>query len=295
MPAGTGIPHDQNKSANYQPEKYKHGYPQCSCRFDNPHNVKQHLREAHNEGSMSVCSYCEKEFARPWSLFRHIKSIHGIDVHPGASATKKQKRKQIGREGPILVRPEEKKGFKIKVLADEPAKVEFEAMPGAEQDFDGSPMLEFGEEGFAQPKTLCAICGVSFDGDDEILFAHLHGTHSMPYSESCDCMVCFAQRLTEQSDARTEETGDVAPLEARTLKAPFVEPTDAMRMDIDDAFQTQDNLPPVDSARASSISEAELASPGNDQHGASHEYCSIGPSGEYDDEFYKFIEEMQVD
>ncbi|KAK5167505.1 uncharacterized protein LTR77_007204 [Saxophila tyrrhenica] len=69
-----------NKSANYQPNKYKVPCPFDGCNrlFVCDHNCNQHIREAHTKERPYVCpeNHCKSAFARLGSLNRHIRLIH---------------------------------------------------------------------------------------------------------------------------------------------------------------------------------------------------------------------------
>ena len=82
-------------------------HPPFTC----PHNVKQHIREVHTGERPSSCHICEadgkiKAFARPATLYRHIREVHKIECNgkKGRSATK-----DVGPSAtPMPVRPTSK-------------------------------------------------------------------------------------------------------------------------------------------------------------------------------------------
>lgn len=52
--------------------------------FTCPHNVAQHIREVHTHERPFECERCRaaggkmRAFARPWTLYRHLRDVHGI-------------------------------------------------------------------------------------------------------------------------------------------------------------------------------------------------------------------------
>jgi hypothetical protein len=70
--------------AGQQPnkKKFRCTWEGCTRSFDSPHNVKQHVREAHTGEKPHVCNACwangvRSAFTRPFGLTRHMQQVLG--------------------------------------------------------------------------------------------------------------------------------------------------------------------------------------------------------------------------
>ncbi|KAH9838125.1 E3 ubiquitin-protein ligase TTC3 [Teratosphaeria destructans] len=74
--------------------------------FRDQHSVNQHVRAHHlgDEGRIHKCNLCPPDhrgFARPWQLYRHERTIHGIDRAPGKGGTKRRRDQQDAQNQPL--------------------------------------------------------------------------------------------------------------------------------------------------------------------------------------------------
>lgn len=93
-------PFNPNQQPAYQPPapkksqaklRYKCTWEDCERMFAGPHNVNQHIREAHTGQKPYKCPECtalghDKGFARPFSLNRHRRQIHHVETGMKATA-----------------------------------------------------------------------------------------------------------------------------------------------------------------------------------------------------------------
>jgi hypothetical protein len=61
--------------------------PGCGRRYESNHAMARHHTEVHARERLHACQYCGNEFARPGSLYRHIRNVHheSADRVPSAS------------------------------------------------------------------------------------------------------------------------------------------------------------------------------------------------------------------
>lgn len=174
----------------------------CDRMFACPHNVEQHIREAHTGERPYECGRCGTAFARPFALYRHLKGIHGVEnAGPGrgrggglerigiveGARVKKIRGRRGGRGGRRggantvgergLVQLAEAVGM--------PLAMSQQLEPGPKQN----PTFEVNN--FTLNPTACA-CGERFDNREAFL-SHLHLDHDQAPSPSCNCMICIDQ------------------------------------------------------------------------------------------------------
>lgn len=176
--------------------KYTHQCPWQGCMrtFLCPHNVQQHIREAHTNEQPYACELCSRAFNRPYTLYRHMELQHGIkQAGPGRGRSGGLARIGVGVS-------RERKGGR-NVMGDQQVKIvgpsQADGAPGAgvhqappPETANPDPAAKFEVINFTPMPTACR-CGAGFD-NREALLAHLHDVHGDPNSRFCNCMVCLA-------------------------------------------------------------------------------------------------------
>lgn len=176
--------------------KYTHKCPwqRCMRTFSCPHNVQQHIREAHTNERPYACEVCSRAFNRPYTLYRHMELQHGIkQAGPGRGRSGGLPRIGVGVS-------RERKGRR-NVMGDQQVKImgpsQPDGAPGAgvhqappPETANPDPAAKFEVNNFTPMPTACR-CGAGFD-NREALLGHLHDVHGDPNSRFCNCMFCSA-------------------------------------------------------------------------------------------------------
>jgi hypothetical protein len=203
--------------AGQQPnkKKFRCTWEGCTRSFDSPHNVKQHVREAHTGEKPHVCNACwangvRSAFTRPFGLTRHMQQVHDVDTRPsravassaarafggvgagaGAGASRQADSSQtienneFAEMGALLTNANAEMGG---VMSD--VQFQFDA------DLSSADVSDDQNGGVV----ACGECGFSAMNREEIL-THLHAIHGVRNSRYCSCSICTTMFITSEEAA----------------------------------------------------------------------------------------------
>lgn len=210
-------------------------YPDCDRAFTCPHNVKQHVREKHTNERPHRCPVCLENgiehvrFNRPFCMYRHMATMHGMQVGPGRGGKAREKRleqsaKARGSKGKERAVSEEESEFNDFDFNQWPA---FDTSP-THQSFainngaiDNTPksnnagpsdasarMIELGSIPVMSPPSVfeavkCYTCKELFFGHVAVL-SHMHSAHNVPQTPFCACGSCVP--VPENNGSKVQST-----------------------------------------------------------------------------------------
>lgn len=177
--------------------KPKHNIPctweGCSQMFTCRHNVEQHIREKHTGERPYVCAICaqhggDSTFARPASLYRHMRQQHRIEPDV---PNKWRPRKTVKTAGPVSAVPVS--AAQPKKRGRKPNAVDQQATPAPAPEPASTAMP-------MQPPAAdiqsYEYCGAELTGAEHALL-HMHLEHGIPASPNCGCSFCKNQRIQQ--------------------------------------------------------------------------------------------------
>nr|POF14062.1 hypothetical protein CFP56_03086 [Quercus suber] len=200
-----------HKASGHSVKKHKCTYPSCPQTFTCPHNREQHIREKHTFERPHVCHVCaaagsEKAFARPFTLYRHLREVHKLDV-----ATSKGHRRrgttgvgELANTTPANTRRKRKRpGSRI-------TPVDHFNLPGVEVTHCQKKRKELQPGDPESPDIeikFCSICKVFVATTLDEIIVHQHAIHGVPHSEYCLCQWCVHICRLSSVDSSSDQAG----------------------------------------------------------------------------------------
>ncbi|KAM0722582.1 hypothetical protein Q7P37_002023 [Cladosporium fusiforme] len=216
----------------------------CNRLFACPHNVQQHIREAHTLERPHKCLVCaasgiDHGFSRPYGLNRHMAQVHGVGERPTRKARRSKRTVEMrnafgaamaGGSGDGAAVGAQNFDFDVDVDFGFQDQVQ-EVTGGAGDDFTQTAALltdanaqmdwsgkdvEMSDAQFQAGNVssgsgsdssfgfFCGVCDSSFAAQREV-FAHMHAMHKTARSRFCSCHECKAMFLSRAEDAVNHE------------------------------------------------------------------------------------------
>ena len=198
-------------------KKYPCTWQGCDRFFDCPHNVQQHIREAHTGEKPYVCDACAAEgvhsaFSRRYGLNRHMRQVHFV----GTQSPKVVSSSSASNSG-VLQRTNQSQAIKHDDFDETGAMLtqanfEMGALSGDVEMSDGqfhfdaesSDMDVSGVQHSGSLTFACDECGYA-SATEEDIFMHMHGIHMAPNTRFCACQVCTMMFTPSEGDAMNHE------------------------------------------------------------------------------------------
>jgi hypothetical protein len=172
-------------------KKYPCTWQGCNRFFDCPHNVQQHIREAHTGEKPYECEVCAAEgvfsaFSRQYGLNRHKRQVHFIGTQSSKAGD------EFEAVGATFAQANFDMGADSNDIQVSDGQFVFDAELS---DMDISGAQHSGGLSFA-----CGECGFA-SATEEDIFMHMHATHEAPNTRFCACKVCKTMFKPNERDA----------------------------------------------------------------------------------------------
>jgi hypothetical protein len=186
----------------------------CGRLFECPHNVQQHIREAHTLEKPYECDDCAAQgvfsaFSRQGTLNRHKRQVHFVGAKPSkvvpstsagdlTNAAVPQWTSQpqlVGNDGFVGM------GAMLTHANFEMGAVSGDVeMSDAQFQFDAAPS-DISISGAQNSGSLtCGECDYAAAENEDILM-HMHAVHGVPNTRFCVCNVCSMMFMPSEDDA----------------------------------------------------------------------------------------------
>jgi hypothetical protein len=188
------LPATELKAPRNRAKKYPCTWEGCDRFFDCPHNVQQHIREAHTGERPYVCDVCVAEcafsaFSRQYGLNRHKRQVHFVGTQTSKAVSNSND--EFAGIGAILAR----ENFEMGAASSDVEMFEGQFNFDAElSDTDISGAQDSGIL-FA-----CGECGHA-SATEEDTFTHMHASHKAPNTRFCACKICTTMFTSSEEDA----------------------------------------------------------------------------------------------
>lgn len=213
----------QGGSRNSNKGKHTCTWEGCNKQYSCPHNVQQHIREAHTNERPYICEVCESEgvdkrFARPYGLNRHRQQVHNLaplhtrQNNAAPTAARGQQNGGFQNGGFQNAAPAQGPGPYWNTPAAVNQYGEYAEL-GARLTEANAQMGAYGNMAFnsntgrsnngaasgaqSQNGFVCGVCGVPAASYDTML-QHMHTAHGVFYAQNCTCSICRMMFATVQ-------------------------------------------------------------------------------------------------
>ena len=182
----------------------------CGRYFECPHNVQQHIREAHTLEKPYQCDDCAAQgvfsaFSRQGTLNRHKRQVHFVGTKPSKPASSSSSKTTVPQwtGQPQLVENDEFVGMGAMLT-----QANFEMgtvssdieMSDVQFQFDAAPPGIDNSGAQKSGSLTCGECDYAAAENEDILM-HMHATHGAPNTRFCICNVCSMMFMPSEDDA----------------------------------------------------------------------------------------------
>jgi DNA-directed RNA polymerase subunit M/transcription elongation factor TFIIS len=175
-------------------KKYPCTWESCNRFFDCPHNVQQHIREAHTGERPYVCDVCVAEgaisaFSRQYGLNRHKRQVHFVGTQSSKAASNSND--EFAGIGAMLAQANFEMGAASSDVEMSESQFHFDAEL-SDTDVSG-----------AQDSGILFACGECghVSATEEDTFTHMHASHKVPNTRFCACKICTTMFTPSDEDA----------------------------------------------------------------------------------------------
>ena len=191
----------------------------CDRFFQCPHNVKQHIREAHTLEKPYVCDECAAQgafsaFSRQYGLNRHKRQVHFIGTKPAKAVSSSSASDLQGPAVPQWANPSQFVGnheFADMGAMLTETNTEMDAVSNGFGMSDLQFQFDAGPPGVDVSNTqngdglACGECGYAAAKNEDILM-HMHAFHGAPNTRFCTCSICSMMFVPSEEDAISHAT-----------------------------------------------------------------------------------------
>jgi hypothetical protein len=203
-----------SRSQRNRGKKYPCTWQGCGRCFECPHNVQQHIREAHTFEKPYQCDDCAAEgvfsaFSRQYGLNRHKRQVHFVGTKPSKAVSSSTAGDFTNAAVPQWTnqsQPFENDEFTEMGAMLTQANFEMGAVSGdvemsdVQFQFDAG-QSEVGIAGAQNGGSLgCGECDYATAQNEDILM-HMHAVHGAPNTRFCICNVCSMMFIPGEDDA----------------------------------------------------------------------------------------------
>jgi hypothetical protein len=194
-------------------KKYPCTWQGCNRFFDCPHNVQQHIREAHTGEKPYECEICAAEgvfsaFSRQYGLNRHKRQVHFIGIQSSRAVSSSNAGDPVAAAGlqqtdqSQIVENDEFEAILAQAGFDMGADSSDVQVFDGQFVFDAEPsdMDISGAQHSGGLSLACDDCGYTSATERDI-FRHMHAAHNIPNTRFCTCDICTMMFKPSREDA----------------------------------------------------------------------------------------------
>nr|POE85094.1 hypothetical protein CFP56_68663 [Quercus suber] len=212
-----------HKISGHRIKKYECTYSGCPQTFTCPHNREQHIREKHTFQRPNVCHVCaeegyEKAFARPFTLYRHLREVHKLHVPVGRGHRRRGMAgvMKLGNTKPPEPGQQQRTPSAQMATVDQIDVLVIDVAKSLEGPTHVRPE---NPRPWDVHLKICSICNAFAAANENEVVAHQHAFHGVPRGEHCLCAWCQETHSSSCARQFMEQTAPAARAEDARFEA----------------------------------------------------------------------------